>query len=56
MRNVYDFPSGMLTFDNDPRLVGCPAGRNFPSALVRFLWCVEVCKRFIETKQHRKIQ
>jgi hypothetical protein len=26
----------MLTFDNDPRLVGSPAGRDFPSALVRF--------------------
>jgi hypothetical protein len=32
----------MLTFDNDPRLVGSPAGRDFPSALVRFLWCVGV--------------
>jgi hypothetical protein len=30
----------MLTFDNDPRLVGSPSGRDFPSALVRFLWCV----------------
>jgi len=33
---------GMLTFDNDPRLVGSPSGRDFPSALVRFLWCVGV--------------
>jgi len=32
----------MLTFDNDPRLVGSPSGRDFPSALVRFLWCVGV--------------
>jgi hypothetical protein len=30
----------MLTFDNDPRLVGSPSGGDFPSALVRFLWCV----------------
>jgi hypothetical protein len=28
---------GALTFDHDPRLVGSPAGRDFPSALVRFL-------------------
>jgi len=32
----------MLTFDNDPRLVGSPSGRDFPSALVRFLLCVGV--------------
>jgi transposase InsO family protein len=32
----------MLTFDNDPRFVGSPAGRDFPSALVRFLLCVGV--------------
>jgi hypothetical protein len=32
----------MLTFDNDPRLVGSPAGRDFPSALVRFLLCLGV--------------
>lgn len=32
----------MLTFDNDPRLVGSPSGRDFPSALVRFLWCIGV--------------
>jgi len=32
----------MLTCDNDPRLVGRPSGRDFPSALVRFLWCVGV--------------
>jgi len=31
-----------LTFDNDPRFVGSPSGRDFPSALVRFLWCVGV--------------
>ena len=32
----------MLTFDNDPRFVGSPAGRDFPSALVRFLFCLGV--------------
>ena len=37
----YGVPS-MLTFDNDPRFVGSPQGRDFPSALVRFLWCVGV--------------
>jgi hypothetical protein len=31
-----------LTFDNDPRFVGSPAGRDFPSALVRFLLCLGV--------------
>ena len=38
---------GMLTFDNDPRLVGSPAGRDFPSALLRFLWCVGVVPNVI---------
>jgi transposase InsO family protein len=37
----------MLTFDNDPRLVGSPQGRDFPSALVRFLWCVGVTPHVI---------
>jgi hypothetical protein len=37
----------MLTFDNDPRLVGSPAGRDFPSALVRFLWWVGVIPKVI---------
>jgi hypothetical protein len=32
----------MLTFDHDPRLVGSPAGRDFPCALVRFLLCLGV--------------
>ncbi len=31
-----------LTFDNDPRFVGSSSGRDFPSALVRFLLCVGV--------------
>jgi hypothetical protein len=38
---LYGLP-GMLTFDNDPRLVGSPQGRDFPSALVRFLLCLGV--------------
>jgi transposase InsO family protein len=37
----HGLPAG-LTFDNDPRFVGSPSGRDFPSALVRFLWCVGV--------------
>src|SRR5712692_5225196 len=32
---------------NDPRLVGSPSGRDFPSALVRFLWCVGVVPNVI---------
>jgi hypothetical protein len=31
-----------LTFDRDPRWVGAASGRDFPSALVRFLLCVGV--------------
>jgi hypothetical protein len=31
-----------LTFDRDPRWVGSASGRDFPSALVRFLLCVGV--------------
>ena len=42
----YGLPQ-MLTFDNDPRLVGSPSGRDFPSALVRFLWCVGVIPNVI---------
>jgi len=34
-------PTG-LTFDNDPRFVGSPSSRDFPSALLRFLWCLGV--------------
>jgi transposase InsO family protein len=37
----------MLTFDNDPRFVGSALGRDFPSALVRFLWCVGVIPNVI---------
>ena len=32
----------MLTCDNDPRFVGSASGRDFPSALLRFLLCVGV--------------
>ncbi len=42
----YGLPT-MLTFDNDPRLVGSPSGRDFPSALVRFLWCMGVVPNVI---------
>ena len=38
---VYGLPA-MLTFDNDPRLVGSASGRDFPSALVRLLLCLGV--------------
>jgi transposase InsO family protein len=37
----------ILTFDNDPRFVGSALGRDFPSALVRFLWCVGVIPNVI---------
>jgi integrase-like protein/Homeodomain-like domain-containing protein len=37
----------MLTFDNDPRFVGSSSGRDFPSALVRFLLCVGVMPNVI---------
>jgi transposase InsO family protein len=33
---------GTLTFDRDPRWVGSPSGRDFPSALMRFLLCVGI--------------
>jgi hypothetical protein len=42
----YGLPQ-MLTFDNDPRFVGSPSGRDFPSALVRFLLCVGVIPNVI---------
>jgi len=31
-----------LTFDRDSRFVGAQQSRDFPSALVRFLWCIGV--------------
>lgn len=31
-----------LTFDRDPRWVGSPSGRDFPSALLRFLLCLGI--------------
>jgi hypothetical protein len=42
----YGLPA-LLTFDNDPRFVGSTSGRDFPSALVRFLWCVGVTPNVI---------
>jgi transposase InsO family protein len=37
----YGLP-GMLTFDRDPRWVGSSSGRDFPSALRRFLLCLGI--------------
>ena len=37
----------MLTFDNDPRFGGRASGRDFPSALVRFLLCLGVMAHVI---------
>ncbi len=37
----YGLPA-MLTFDRDPRWVGSPSGRDFPSPLVRFLLCLGI--------------
>ena len=37
----YGLPS-MLTFDRDPRWVGSSSGRDFPSALRRFLLCLGI--------------
>jgi Integrase core domain len=31
-----------ITFDRDPRWVGAASGRDFPSAFVRFLWCLGI--------------
>jgi hypothetical protein len=31
-----------MTFDRDPRFVGGPTGRDFPSTLIRFLLCVGI--------------
>jgi hypothetical protein len=31
-----------ITFDRDTRLVGSPSGRDFPSALLRFLLCLGI--------------
>jgi transcriptional regulator with XRE-family HTH domain len=46
----YGLPA-MLTFDNDPRLVGSPSGRDFPSALVRFLLCLGVIPNVIPPRR-----
>jgi hypothetical protein len=40
---------GKLTFDHDPRWVGSPSGRDFPSALIRFLLCVGVQQSAVST-------
>jgi transcriptional regulator with XRE-family HTH domain len=44
----------MLTFDNDPRFVGSQTGRDFPSALVRFLLCLGVEPQVIPPHQPQK--
>lgn len=33
---------GSITFDRDPRFVGSWAGKDFPSALIRFLLCLSI--------------
>jgi Integrase core domain len=38
---TYGLPP-MLTFDRDPRWVGSASGRDFPSALLRFLLCLGI--------------
>lgn len=38
---LYGLPS-VLTFDRDPRWIGSASGRDFPSALVRFLLCLGI--------------
>lgn len=38
---TYGLPR-ILTFDRDPRFVGSSRGRDFPSALLRFLLCIGV--------------
>jgi hypothetical protein len=38
---AYGLPA-MLTFDRDPRWVGSASGRDFPSALRRFLLCLGI--------------
>ncbi len=49
----YGLPA-MLTFDHDPRFVGSPSGRDFPSALVRFLLCVGVDPNIIPPQRPDK--
>ena len=43
-----------LTFDHDPRWVGGARGRDFPSALVRFLLCVGVEPNICPPRQPQK--
>jgi hypothetical protein len=44
---------GKLTFDHDPRWVGSPSGRDFPSALIRFLLCVGVQQSAVPASEAR---
>jgi hypothetical protein len=43
-----------LTFDRDPRWVGSASGRDFPSALVRFLLCLGVEPNICPPRQPQK--
>jgi integrase-like protein len=43
-----------LTFDHDPRWVGGSSGRDFPSALVRFLLCLGVEPNLCPPRQPQK--
>jgi hypothetical protein len=45
---------GTLTIDRDPRWVGSPSGRDFPSALIRFLLCVGVQPNVCPPRQPQK--
>jgi len=38
----YQGKPASITFDRDRRLVGSPSGRDFPSALLRFLLCLGI--------------
>ena len=44
----------MLTFDRDPRWVGSSSGRDFPSALCRFLLCLGIVPNVIPPQQPQK--
>jgi transposase InsO family protein len=43
-----------MSFDHDPRWVGSPGGWDFPSALLRFLHCIQVEPRLCPPHQPQK--
>jgi transposase InsO family protein len=45
---------GKLTFDRDPRWVGSPSGRDFPSALIRLLLCLGIEPNVCPPRQPQK--